>query len=509
MSFAAEIRMTAFHKTALALSLGLLVALPAHPQYMQKILLNTGDSTDYYLAIPPMFGNAAGALIVLVPFGGPETMIPVTRLHNLASGNSLLTVYASMGKHLLPDQETLYWVGDLLVKVSATWHIDITEFALGGSDLAGTVVLRYAEVAQEHPDQYPINPKAVFSNSGYVDLASFYHRCERQIRKNFYPPTVGDARIYLDILNKQIGSPETNPDRYREFSPFHTADTAAGNERWLQHVALRLYYDADIEYQLSTRRNSYYDTDLPDASELIDRLMLSGDKKAEFIAAKHPAFRTNGQRSPSAFSILDETDCIQWIKRVLNILDPNDPMGFVAPYHFQAPDNWPIERSSLPPRWAPDWTLKGIEEIRFAPGWGKHGEPDYWSLAYLFWLDKGQKVDANDIQTQLYNYFDGLIKSNGASGQRNIPKDKIVPTSVNMHLAKTEPDDTETYTGTIDMLDYQALVPFRLNIMAHIKNCPGQHHTALFIEASPKPFTDPLWQQLKAPKTHFACEELH
>ncbi|HXB92498.1 MAG TPA: hypothetical protein VNU72_09420, partial [Puia sp.] len=136
--------MTTLHKIVLACCLGVLVPHPSHSQYIQKISLNTGDSTDYYLAIPPLFGKTAGALVILVPFGRPEFMLPETRLHNIASVNKLLTIYASIGNGMLPGQQTLHRVGDLLAKVSSTWHINADNFALGGNDLAGTVALRYA-----------------------------------------------------------------------------------------------------------------------------------------------------------------------------------------------------------------------------------------------------------------------------------------------------------------------------------------------------------------------------
>ena len=114
--------MTTHYKIALALSFGLLAALPAHTQNMQKISLNTGDSTDYYLAIPPLYlGRLREALVILVPFGRPEFMLAETRLHNVASVNKLLTIYASIGNGMLPSQQTLHWVGDLLTKdISST-----------------------------------------------------------------------------------------------------------------------------------------------------------------------------------------------------------------------------------------------------------------------------------------------------------------------------------------------------------------------------------------------------
>ena len=51
-----------------------------------------------------------------------------------------------------------------------------------------------------------------------------------------------------------------------------------GNEQFLSKVAVRLYYDTDIEWELKNRRNSYYDTYIPDGSEMVKRLLLEGNE---------------------------------------------------------------------------------------------------------------------------------------------------------------------------------------------------------------------------------------
>ena len=89
----------------------------------------------------------------------------------------------------------------------------------------------------------------------------------------------------------------------------------------------------------------------------------------------------------------------------------------------------------------------------------------------------------------------------------NIPKDKMVPTRVKVKRVPTEPDDAETYSGTIDMLDYMAMKPIRLNFMAHVKSCSDRKHFPVFLELSPKAFEDGIWVELKGMKKRFKCEE--
>jgi hypothetical protein len=483
-------------------------SLRADCQNIQKVVFEASDSVSgYYLAIPPSSGNIKGVLVVFCPYRGPESILPETKLHNVAAGNDLLTVYASLGMRLLPDESALGWMNKVFSSVLSRYKVDSSLFALGGFDLAGMSVLRYSELAREHSEQYGIHPGVVFGIASPVDLTGFYQLSERQIKKNFFPPTVGDAQFMLGLFNKEQGSLSEHPDHYTSLSPFTTAATSPGNERFLRHVALRLYYDTDLDWQLKTRRNGYYDTYLPDGSELIDRLLLQGNTKAEFVASKQPGMRSNGVRHANAYSIVDETDCIQWIIRELHIFSPSNPMSYIAPYTFSVPDGWRIERSAFPPPFAPAVKLTGIEELRLPAGWGVAGSEGYWSAAYLLWLDAGQKIDAGVLQENIRVYYDGLIVTGGGPVKNNIPADKMVSTRVAIKKVAAESDDVDTYTGTVDMLDFMAMKPIRLNLMAHVKSCGDGKHFPVFLETSPKPFGDGFWNELKGMKKGFKCGE--
>ena len=113
-------------------------------------------------------------------------------------------------------------------------------------------------------------------------------------------------------MKKEIGTPETNPKRYHELSPFNHKLTEPGNEKFLKNMAVRFYEDMDEAWQLKNRRRSLFDSNALSASELINRLLLMGNERAEFMTSKQPGVRSNGARHPHSWSIVDEVECIQW-----------------------------------------------------------------------------------------------------------------------------------------------------------------------------------------------------
>jgi hypothetical protein len=474
-------------------------------QPIEKVFFHDGDSTtNYYLAIQPTSGNIKATLVLLCPYRNAETILPETMLHNVAAANDMLTVYASVGMHFIPDDSRLQHINKLMTNVVSRYHTDTSMFVLAGYDVAGLTALKYTELSNQHPEQCTVQPKIVLGIASPVDLTALYNLCERQIAKNYFPPAVGDARFMKNILTQNIGTPNDHAEQYMQLSPFTYSVLTSGNEQYLRHTAVRLYYDVDIDWQLKARRNSYYDTYMPDASELINRLLLQGNPNAEFISSKQPGVRSNGNRNATAFSIVDAIDCIQWIKNELHIFNPNNSAAFNPPYTFPVADGWRIERYSFPPFFAPGVKLKGIEDLRLPAGWGDASSNEYWSAALLYWLDKGQTINADVLKEMLTTYFDGLIKSNIPP---NTPQDKLVPTKVTVQKIKPEADDIETYSATINMLDFLSMKPITLNYMAHVKTCNDKNHFPVFAELSPKPFRDALWNNLKSMKQHFKCGE--
>lgn len=176
-----------------------------------------------------------------------------------------------------------------------------------------------------------------------------------------------------------------------------------------------------------------------------------------------------------------------------------------APYALDFPKGWDVERFLIPIEFAPSIPYKGIEDIRFAPGWGKANSEEYWSYAFLWYLDGKPEMTAKIVAANLKTYYTGLIGRN--IEPRKIPADKIFPVKTEISAAKTTPGDVKTFSGTVYMLDYMEQKPMTLNCVVHIKSCAGKNNSFVFTEISPKPYSDSVWVSLNQLWTNFNCDK--
>jgi hypothetical protein len=479
----------------------ILVAKTSFAQNSDRISFDSTDTKDgYYLAFTPQSKQIKGAVLLLTSFLPPDRLLTETKLQGVTSTNDLLLVIAPMKQLLYADDAAVNRINAIVNHMRRRYQGETSKLVLAGYDEAGGIALRYTELAYEDPSKYPLEPKAVFAIDSPVDLFGLWHWSEGQIKKNYFPPAVGDAKFYLDKLTKELGSIDMHKDRYKALTPFDRQNDNIGNEQFLKNVPVRLYYDVDVEWQLAQRRNSLYDTKLPDGSELIKRLLLLGNEKAEFVASKKKGMHNDGVRHPSTISIVDEVDCVQWIKRTLKIFDANT---WQRPYSFEAPKGWGTELFALPADFAASMSFKGVEDIRFAPGWGDSSSAEYWSYTYLWWLDSTSVIDAATLQKNLQVYYDGLVGRNIVS--RKIPAEKVVPTITSIRKIKTAVGDSQTFSGTIKMLDYMAQRPITLNAVIHIKKCVDEQHQAISVELSPQQSRNVIWEKMESIQSHFSC----
>lgn len=178
-----------------------------------------------------------------------------------------------------------------------------------------------------------------------------------------------------------------------------------------------------------------------------------------------------------------------------------DGHAWKAPYELPVPKGWTIERFLIPISFAPQIPYKGVEDIRFTPGWGKATSDEYWSYAFLWYLDGDIKMNAATLNNNLKAYYTGLVKSNGRVLLR------ITPVVTSFKETTKDKGDLQTYVGTIQMTDYMAQAPITLNCKAHLKSCPGESKTFIFYELSPQPLAHKIWQSLDKLWLDFKCKK--
>jgi len=181
-----------------------------------------------------------------------------------------------------------------------------------------------------------------------------------------------------------------------------------------------------------------------------------------------------------------------------------DGKKWEAPYILDTLKGWDVERFLIPISFAPSIPYKGVEDIRFTSGWAKKATNEYWSYAFLWYLDGAPTFDAKTIENNLKAYYTGLIKVNSDSAKI---ADKLFPVTSSIRSGTTEKGDLKTFEGSVDMLDYMSQKPITLNFVIHIRTCTGKDKTFVFHEVSPMPYSDDVWKKLHQLWVNFKCNK--
>jgi len=208
---------------------------------------------------------------------------------------------------------------EMMLDIVKEYDIDRSKIVLGGYSAGGVIALRYTELMHENPQSAAVLPRAVFMVDSPVDLYHLWDMQQENRRNNYSEISVNEAIWIERYFNQYYGAtPSEDPEMYRELSPF-SMDTVNGqNEKYLSRVAVRAYHDIDVAWRLIHRnQTARFDNYIP-TSELINRLMLMGNDRAEFMQSFQTGYRRNGERHPHSWSIVDQEECILWMKKVLD-----------------------------------------------------------------------------------------------------------------------------------------------------------------------------------------------
>src|SRR5882757_1447852 len=97
-----------------------------------------------------------------------------------------------------------------------------------------------------------------------------------------------------------------------------------------------------------------------------------------------------------------------------------------VPYTLPTPEGWRTERMTFPLGFAKDLEYQGHEDLRFAPGMFKADAADYFSYAFVLWIDGKMSFEAKSLEQDLLKYYKGLCGSVAKGKKLDLDLSKIV-----------------------------------------------------------------------------------
>ena len=169
-----------------------------------------------------------------------------------------------------------------------------------------------------------------------------------------------------------------------------------------------------------------------------------------------------------------------------------------APFVMPAPPEWGTETLPFPLEFAPELPYRGLEELRFAPGMFAEGSEDFWSYAFVWWIDRDDPFDRSALATHLESYFRGLTVAVGETRAVDVSGARV--------SARIEPHEAGGFTGRVETFDaFTTRQQVELNVRGEIVDCPGQDARAVLFAFSPQASGHPIWSDLDSILSGFRC----
>jgi hypothetical protein len=176
---------------------------------------------------------------------------------------------------------------------------------------------------------------------------------------------------------------------------------------------------------------------------------------------------------------------------------------------------WQGERITLPPAFAPDMKLKGIEEIRFAPGMFDPKSDSFFSYVFVFSFSQDQPASEEMIKQETLTYYRGLAKSvlEGRGKEVDASKFKFElkkAKEANATAASVADAKTVTqYAGKLDWIEpFATAEPQVLHFEIQSWSDPATNRNYLFVGTSPQEIGDQvaIWKELRKIRSEFKVE---
>ena len=168
---------------------------------------------------------------------------------------------------------------------------------------------------------------------------------------------------------------------------------------------------------------------------------------------------------------------------------------------IETPSDWRGEKIAIPAPFAPDMKLKGVEEIRFAPGMFKKDEDDFFSYVFVIQVVENQTLSGSVLESELLAYYRGLCKAVMGEDAKDVDFDQF---KIKLELVKGDArGNSETkkisYSAKLNWIEpFVTKKAQMLNLEIDVWKDATSNRPMMFAAVSPSKSDSKIWKQLRS-----------
>lgn len=182
---------------------------------------------------------------------------------------------------------------------------------IGGMSVGGTVALSLSDYLIRTSSH--LTPEGVFIVDSPIDLYALYQSAETDIlREDFSEERLAEPRFIINYFQNELGTDDSLKANISKVSPFVYSQQSIGVSA-LKDTKLRFYTEPDSLWWRENRDTDYNHTNAYVIQQITGQLKSTGWDKVELLETKGKGYRSNGDRHPHSWSIVDGDNLIDWM----------------------------------------------------------------------------------------------------------------------------------------------------------------------------------------------------
>ncbi|MFD0796885.1 serine hydrolase domain-containing protein [Maribacter chungangensis] len=254
------------------------------------------------------------ATLVLYPGGGTTSKETKKEFDiiNLANANNISVALMNFNRHLWIDTLTTIRVANELEQLFKENELNPENICIGGMSIGGNVALTLSNYL--HQSQSIIKPEGTFIIDSPIDLYALYKSSLKDIlNPNLDEERLAEPKFIIDYFEEAF-SKDSLLMNIAKVSPF-TQEKNHINVSNLKDIKLRFYTEPDSLWQKINRQTDFESTNAYTIQQVAKDLIKENWNQFELIETKNKGYRSNGERHPHSWSIVDANELMKWIKK--------------------------------------------------------------------------------------------------------------------------------------------------------------------------------------------------